>query len=286
MDEKCTERLQFENPWRTVTWTPEERKKLMEKIKSYKHPKSSLFNARILVVGAVGAGKSSFFNSFKSVFRGHVTNQGMAGNLSGKSLTTQFCSFTVKPEPEGESLPLVICDTMGLEADEERGIHIDDITNVINGHVLEGYQFNPSVPLKRDAHGFRKNPKLKDKIHCVAYVVDATNVSIMPQNMEKKLKATRKTVNSSRVPQLVLLTKIDEACPLVKKNIRKVYKSTYIKELMQEASARVGVPLSCVVPVKNYSEELELDMNTDILLLHAVVQILRLLDDFFDEPRG
>uniref|UniRef100_A0A3B3BCW9 Uncharacterized protein n=1 Tax=Oryzias melastigma TaxID=30732 RepID=A0A3B3BCW9_ORYME len=274
-----TERLQFENPWRTVTWT--ERKKLMEKIKSYKHPKSSLFNARILVVGAVGAGKSSFFNSFKSVFRGHVTNQGMAGNLSDG-----LGSRRVQGVKKSESLPLVICDTMGLEADEERGIHIDDITNVINGHVLEGYQFNPSVPLKRDAHGFRKNPKLKDKIHCVAYVVDATNVSIMPQNMEKKLKATRKTVNSSRVPQLVLLTKIDEACPLVKKNIRKVYKSTYIKELMQEASARVGVPLSCVVPVKNYSEELELDMNTDILLLHAVVQILRLLDDFFDEPRG
>lgn len=52
---------------------------------------------------------------------------------------------------------------------------------------------------------------------------------------------------------------------------------------MQEASVRLGVPLSCVVPVKNYSEELELDPNCDILLLHAVIQMLRFADDYFDE---
>uniref|UniRef100_A0A3B3D314 TLDc domain-containing protein n=1 Tax=Oryzias melastigma TaxID=30732 RepID=A0A3B3D314_ORYME len=273
----------YENPWRTVTWTPEEKEELMEKIKSYKHLKSSSFNARVLLVGPIGAGKTSFFNSFKSVFRGYVTNQGMAGNLSDKSLTTQFWSFTVQLEPEGKPLPLVICDTMGLEADEGAGIHIDDIPNLINGHIPEGYQFNPSVPLKPEAQGFCKNPELKDKIHCVAYVLDASTISIMPQNMERKLKAIRKMVISSRVQQLVLLTKIDEACPLVKEDITNVYKSIYIKEL---ASTRVGVPLSCVVPVKNYNEKVELDMNIDILFLSAIVQILRLLNDFFDEPRG
>ncbi len=52
---------------------------------------------------------------------------------------------------------------------------------------------------------------------------------------------------------------------------------------MQEVNARIGVPLSCVVPVKNYSEELELDMNCDILLLTAVNQMLRFADNYFDE---
>ena len=52
---------------------------------------------------------------------------------------------------------------------------------------------------------------------------------------------------------------------------------------MQEVSARLGVPLSCVVPVKNYSEELELDPNCDILLLSAVIQMLRFADNYFDE---
>ena len=46
---------------------------------------------------------------------------------------------------------------------------------------------------------------------------------------------------------------------------------------------RLGVPLSCVVPVKNYNEELELDLKCDILLLSAVIQMLRFVDNYFDE---
>ncbi|MEQ2285971.1 hypothetical protein AMECASPLE_037458 [Ameca splendens] len=52
---------------------------------------------------------------------------------------------------------------------------------------------------------------------------------------------------------------------------------------MQEVSTRVGVPLSCIVPVKNYNEELELDLSCDILLLSAVIQMLRFVDNYFDE---
>ncbi len=52
---------------------------------------------------------------------------------------------------------------------------------------------------------------------------------------------------------------------------------------MQEVGARLGVPLSCAVPVKNYSQELELDSNCDILLLNTVIQILRFADNYFDE---
>ena len=50
---------------------------------------------------------------------------------------------------------------------------------------------------------------------------------------------------------------------------------------MQEVSTRLGVPLSCVVPVKNYIEEL--DPNCNILLLSAIQQMLRFADNYFDE---
>lgn len=52
---------------------------------------------------------------------------------------------------------------------------------------------------------------------------------------------------------------------------------------MQEVSSRLGVPLSCIIPVKNYSEELEVDTDSDILLLSAVIQMLRFVDNYFDE---
>uniref|UniRef100_A0A3B3DVB7 G domain-containing protein n=1 Tax=Oryzias melastigma TaxID=30732 RepID=A0A3B3DVB7_ORYME len=238
---------------------------MMESIQFYKPLNSSVTQARVLLVGPVGVGKSSFFNSINSVFRGHVTSQAISGS-SSTSLTTQFRTFSVKAGREGKPLPLILCDTMGLEEGVGAGPVIDDISNILKGHLPDRYQFNPTGPLQSEAHGFCKSPDLKDKIHCVTYVLDASKISIMSTKIEEKLKAIRRTVNLM-IPQLLLLTKVDEACALVREDVRNVYRSGYIKEL--------GVPLSCIIPVKNYSEELELDTNTDILLLSAVVQMLR-----------
>ncbi|XP_036970532.1 interferon-induced protein 44-like isoform X2 [Acanthopagrus latus] len=258
------------------------RTELMESIQSYKPSVSSVSQVRVLLIGPVGAGKSSFFNSINSVFRGHVTNQAMSGS-STTSLTTQFRSYSLKAGREGKPLPIILCDTMGLEENAGSGLATDDISNILKGHLPDRYQFNPSAPLHSEAHGYCKSSDLKDKIHCVAYVTDACKVSIMPKKMEEKLEATRKKVNLMGIPQLVLLTKVDEACPLVTEDVRNIYRSYYIRQKMQEVSTRLGVPLSCVVPVKNYSEELELDPNCDILLLCAVQQMLRFADNYFDD---
>lgn len=37
---------------------------------------------------------------------------------------------------------------------------------------------------------------LKDKVHCVAYVLDAAKVSLLPSKVEEKLTAIRQRVNS------------------------------------------------------------------------------------------
>lgn len=69
----------------------------MESIKSYAPPvDSGVPKVRVLLIGPVGAGKSSFFNSISSVFRGHVTNQAIAGS-STTSLTTKvsFCLLMI-----------------------------------------------------------------------------------------------------------------------------------------------------------------------------------------------
>ena len=67
------------------------RKELMESIRLYKPMVNSVSQIRVLLIGAVGAGKSSFFNSINSVFRGHVTSQAISGS-SSTSLTTQVSS--------------------------------------------------------------------------------------------------------------------------------------------------------------------------------------------------
>ncbi|XP_074490853.1 interferon-induced protein 44-like [Sebastes fasciatus] len=273
---------EFEKPWRPVVWENEKRTELMETIKLYCPEFSSVSQVRVLLIGPVGAGKSSFFNSINSVFRGHVSNQAIAGSCS-TSLTTKFRTYSVKAGRGGKPLPIILCDTMGLEESTGAGLDMDDIISILNGHLPDTYQFNPSAALHSKASGYRKSPDLKDKIHCVVYVIDACKVSIMSTKLEMKLETIRRKVNSMGIPQLVLMTKVDEACPFVSQDIQNIYKSGYIEEMMQEVSTRLGVPMSCVVPVKNYSKELELDVNCDILLLTAIIQMLRSTDSYFDE---
>ncbi|CAB1314156.1 unnamed protein product [Coregonus sp. 'balchen'] len=272
----------IEKPWRTILWKAENRNALMESVKLYKPMISTVGQARVLLIGPVGAGKSSFFNSVNSIFRGHVTSQAISGS-SGTSLTTQFRTYSVKAGRDGKPLPIILCDTMGLEEATGAGLDVDDISSILKGHVPDRYQFNPSVPLQADAHGLRQSVNLQDRIHCVVYVMDTCKVSIMSTKLEEKLAAIRRRVNLLGIPQLVLLTKVDEACPCVTDNLRNVYNSQYIKTKAQEVSGRLGVPMSCIVPVKNYSEELELDMSCDILLLSALIQMLRFADNYFDE---
>ncbi|XP_041647626.1 interferon-induced protein 44-like [Cheilinus undulatus] len=276
------ETTEMERPWRTVIWKSETKAELMDKIRTYELLNPSVASVRVLLIGPVGAGKSSFFNSISSVFKGRVTNQAMAGCLT-TSLTTQFRTYSLKDGRQGKPLPITLCDTMGLEENTGAGLNIGDIISILKGHLPDRYEFNPSVTLSWDTKGYCASPELKDKIHCVAYVVDACKVSIMPSKLEEKMNWIRRKINSFGVPQLALLTKVDEACPLVEEDVRNIYQSYYVKQMMQEASTRLGLPLSCVIPVKNYSQELELDLNCDILLLSAVYQMLCVTDDYFDE---
>uniref|UniRef100_A0A3Q2GKZ6 Interferon-induced protein 44-like n=1 Tax=Cyprinodon variegatus TaxID=28743 RepID=A0A3Q2GKZ6_CYPVA len=108
------ESTELEKPWRTIIWESGNKKKLIESIQSYKPTVSSVSQARVLLIGQVGAGKSSFFNSINSVFKGHVTWQAFSG-CSSTSLTTQFRTYSLKAGREGKPLPIILCDTMGLE---------------------------------------------------------------------------------------------------------------------------------------------------------------------------
>ncbi|MBN3289038.1 IF44L protein, partial [Polypterus senegalus] len=181
----------LENPWRSIQWKAERKKELMNLIMTYKPTVTSVSQVRVLLVGPIGAGKSSFFNSINSVFRGHVTSQAIAG-CAVTSVTKQFRTYSIKAGREGKQLPIVLCDTMGLEEVSGAGVCVEDIANIAMGNIPDRYQ-------------------------------------------------------------------------------------------IQEVGARLGVPVSCIVPIQNYSRELELDDNVNILLLSAIIQMLRFADNYFDD---
>ncbi|XP_029110575.1 uncharacterized protein LOC108934051 [Scleropages formosus] len=278
-DKKLIRRL--EEPWRKIVWKSEKKNELINEIKRYKPSINSVSQARILLVGPVGAGKSSFFNSISSVFHGYVTNQAISGN-SGDGVTTQLLPFRIKAGEDGKPLSFIVCDTMGLKAAPGEGVHVEDICNILKGHVPDRYKLNTASPLKEDDPQFDKSVKLQNKIHCVVYVIDASKVTDMPEQLMKKIAAIRQNANEIGVPQLLILTKVDEACIYVKKDIQYVYRSPYIKKKIHEASDQLGIPVSCIFPVKNYTHETDLEENCDILLLSILQQILRFANNYFD----
>ncbi|CAM4656861.1 unnamed protein product [Leuciscus chuanchicus] len=217
-----------EKPWRNVLWTAERREELMESIRNHKPLMPSMSRVRILMIGPVGAGKSSFFNSINSVFMGRMTSKAMSGS-AGTSLTTQFRTYPVKDGREGKPLPFVLCDTMGLEEQSGAGLDIDDISIILQGHVPDRYKFNPMAPFQPDEQKASRPASLQEKIHCVVYVIDATKISLMSSKLEEKLAAIRRKVNSLGIAQIVLMTKVDEACPLVEEDLQSLYVSSYIK---------------------------------------------------------
>uniref|UniRef100_A0A8C2IQN1 Interferon-induced protein 44-like n=1 Tax=Cyprinus carpio TaxID=7962 RepID=A0A8C2IQN1_CYPCA len=271
-----------EKPWRNIRWTSIRRAELMQMMRDYKPLVTSVSRVRILMIGPVGAGKSSFFNSINSIFTGHVTNKAVSGS-AGTSLTTQFRTYPVKDGREGKPLPFVLCDTMGLEEQTGAGLDIEDISSILQGHVPDRYKFNPTSTFQPEEQKASRPAFLKEKIHCVVYVIDATKISLMSDKLQEKLTTIRRKVNSLGITQMVLMTKIDEACPEVEKDLQSLYVSSYIKSKVQEVSSRLGVPVSCVLPVKNYSQELELELNCDVLLLTALQQMLNFADDYLDD---
>lgn len=268
-------------PWRNIKWTTERKEQLMKSIQNYKPDMRSVHQARVLLVGPIGTGKSSFFNSINSIFRGSMMAQAIAGTM-GKSVTTQFRTYSVKSGKGGAAIPLVLCDTMGLEGEADAGLDIEDLVSLYKGHVKDRYQFSTAAPLAVGAPGYRKHPTLSDKTHCVVYFIDTSNISLLSQKMLDKFAAIRKKTTQLGIPQIVLMTKVDEACPLVAEDLKNIYRSVYIQKKAHELSELLGIPLSCVLPVKNYSDEVDLDQDNDVLLLSAVQHMLNYADSFFE----
>lgn len=71
------------------------KQELRDYITKYRPGIRAVPKARVLLVGSVGAGKSSFFNSINSIFRGNMTCQAIAGTAD-RSVTTQVSLLTPK----------------------------------------------------------------------------------------------------------------------------------------------------------------------------------------------
>ncbi|KAA0722598.1 Interferon-induced protein 44 [Triplophysa tibetana] len=242
-------------------------------------------NVRILVAGQTGAGKSSFINSVNSAFQGRIVCEALADATLGtsSSFTKRFNTYRIRCG--GVNLPFVLRDVMGLEPEKFKGASVEDIVNAVLGHIREKYKFDPKDPLNFEKEHFNRNPTLSEKALCLVYIIDASTVNFTDDKLIEKLREIRLKLREKGIPQVIVMTKVDEACPLVKKDLKKVYSSAKIKEKMQMCSDKVGVPMNSIFPVKNYHEEIDTNDTIDALILKALDQIVHNANDLLQDGR-
>uniref|UniRef100_A0A3B4ENE1 Ig-like domain-containing protein n=1 Tax=Pygocentrus nattereri TaxID=42514 RepID=A0A3B4ENE1_PYGNA len=273
------------NEWRTVQWKPDP---MLETLKTFKVSNSEVKELRFLLNGPVGAGKSSIINTIKTIFQGYQSiNCLVASELGSTSFTTKYQKFPV------ESRPFALYDVMGLENDQVKnagqgteefkllkGVHSDDIINALKGHIPNDYEFKPEQPMSEDNRYYISDPTLNDKIHCLVSVIAADKITFMDNDVIQKIKTIRAEASKLGIPQLVFMTRVDNVCMLTKENLAKIYQSKKIKEKMEECSTRLGVPMNCIFPLKNYHEETKQNEKLNCLALEAFTQAVYSANDY------
>nr|XP_055062652.1 interferon-induced protein 44-like [Misgurnus anguillicaudatus] len=259
---------------------------LKKKLEEFTLSNEDVKYIKILVAGEIGAGKSSFVNSVNSVFQEWITSITQVNSTAGdsKSFTKKLKAWHIKSGPK--VLPYIFTDIMGIEPKVLAGSLPEDVVSAVFGHVKDGYKFDESEPIAQGTEHYISDPNLSDQAFCLVYVVAANTISLTDQKLIDKLKIIRQRISNRDIPQVIIMTKIDEACPLVKKDLRKVYTSKKIKEKMQTCSDLIGVTMSNIYPVKNYHEEIDTNPDVDILILKALDQIVKLANDRIDRSRS
>ncbi|KAL2101725.1 hypothetical protein ACEWY4_003486 [Coilia grayii] len=264
------------------------KREMIQELRNLKISNPEVQRLHILLHGPIGGGKSSFISSIESVFKGRMAQGALADAMgAGTSFTKKFHIKKFRDGKSGNFLPFVISDIMGLENTNKAGAHIDDITQALKGHLKDGYCFNSVGRLPEGENFYNSSPTLNDQVHCLVSVLPADRIGMMDTEevhaVISKLREIRKKASDLKIPQVVLMTMVDNTCPQVKEDLKNIYRSKKIKGKMQECTNKLGVPMNFVYPVKNYHEEGELHNDIDILLLSALKNIVNFANDHVEE---
>ncbi|KAL2076397.1 hypothetical protein ACEWY4_028007 [Coilia grayii] len=234
--------LEYNTAWRHISWGENEERKTF--LMQYKPSNEKAEHLHFLLCGSVGSGKSSIINTISSAFQKRPVVKATAGAAISldQSQTTDYKTYQIK-DNEGTVLPFVFSDTMGLENEEDAGVNTSDIIRALKGELEEGYMRRWSShssmekpPLRRwSSHSSMEKPPLFKKAHCLVNVIAANKIPLLreSENIIKKMHEVRKAASKLGIPQVVFMTHVDLCCPLVQEDLKNIFLSKEIKEIVR-----------------------------------------------------
>ncbi|XP_053386815.1 interferon-induced protein 44-like [Mercenaria mercenaria] len=137
------------------------KKKLLEHIQEHDVGCETVKNIRILLIGPIRSGKSSFLNTVASIDKGRPIMVTVVGPRVVARGERTSCSKKLKVfRPRMRLKNFQLLETMGLD---ECGLKIKDCLLVVNRNVRPNYLFDPVNTRKH-------------MVHCIVFVMDANMV--------------------------------------------------------------------------------------------------------------
>ncbi|XP_053385978.1 interferon-induced protein 44-like [Mercenaria mercenaria] len=165
---------------------------------------------------------------------------------------------------------------MGIEPTDGHGFHPEDIIFLLKGHVKKGYKFNPAGPISESSAHFRRNPEFENQTHCVIFVMDAKTIYYgIPPAYVQKISYLQDKIKREHIPMVLILTKADQLCNEVERDITKMFWSGKVQEAVKTASEVFSIDQESIHPVKNYEVDFNIETKTNIPLLIALRQIMQ-----------
>ncbi|XP_015224400.1 PREDICTED: interferon-induced protein 44-like [Cyprinodon variegatus] len=193
----------------------------------------------------------------------------------------------MKKETVGTMYPFVLNDMMGLGSfsRRQRRVHVKDVEMALRGHMKDGYTFNCEKSLSKTDRFYNETPTVNDQVHVLVSVIDANTVKLLGNSSLETFQDIRDDATDLGIPHVILLTKIDELCPEIQKDVKNVCTSRLLQKTIEETSKALGIPENCIFPVKNYRTERSLDNDIDALLLNTLRRIIEIGEEFLTNDR-
>ncbi|KAK3603383.1 hypothetical protein CHS0354_025995 [Potamilus streckersoni] len=200
------------------------------------------------MLGPIGTGKSSFFNTINSTFQERIAKRSMSGS-DISSMTKKYREYPIWSPRNDSELNFRLCDTCGIVVNGPPDLA--DLDQLVEGHVPDGYEFSEKL-IDKNIKGFISNPALQDKVHCVAYVFAANSLKTIDEITWFKLNELQRRLH-----------------------IR-------VKEAVDFVSQKLNVDPGDVMPIKNYESESMVNNTISSLAMQALDRMLGYASDYME----